>query len=66
MAGAHGGCDIPKISKSPVNWLNLRNDGLVDFFFFYLSEMQEAEGQRGNKGGACWKEDKAFKLIFEL
>lgn len=34
MAGAYGGCDIPKISKSPVNWLNLRNDGLVDFFFF--------------------------------
>lgn len=28
--------------------------------YIYTVEMQEAEGQRGNKGGACWEEDKAF------
>lgn len=61
MAGAHGACGIPMISKTSVNWLNPRNDELVDFFIYiYIVEIQEAEGQRGNKGGACWEEDKAF------
>lgn len=32
----------------------------LTFFFIYIVEIQEAEGQRGNKGRACWEEDKAF------
>lgn len=34
MTGAHGACGIPVISKTSVNWLNLRNDGLFEIYIY--------------------------------
>lgn len=51
MTGAHGACGIPVISKTLVNWLNLRNDGLFEIYIYIKLYIYSRNARgRGSKG----------------